>query len=322
MVLFVPRMHAGWFPPFKYFAKKIGLGKMRRRKLLQDIHETQKLLDKSKDVLNLDLLQHKENNEKYTTDQSQQNIIKKNTNARHTMDDDILFKRLAENKRRKEFQRLTGLRKHRGRVKTSPANMMKVKDNLRPKGLKLLNSYVPKLNPTGATAARIKLYGDKVASFQSGGDFRNGNSIKRNMKHKRRSRGDSGYNPTPKHWPPPSYRKEISYVANAGTTITEEKFVRVVTKEEKMRKRNSIENQAKVARRKAIKNALKKSFNSLNAKSKKQQKYMDSDNNDSSILQLSTNRTYNENTNSRNKSGRRRVSFSNNVYVHTIDRKL
>ena len=44
----------GWFPPFKYFAKKFGLGKVKRRRLLQDIDETQKLLDKSRAVLDLE----------------------------------------------------------------------------------------------------------------------------------------------------------------------------------------------------------------------------------------------------------------------------
>ena len=336
----------GWFPPFKYFAKKFGfLGKVKRRRLLQDIDETQKLLDKSRAVLDLESKRQLDSIEENSLSKKNNNkrlITSNNKKTRHSMDDDVLYKRLLENKRRMEFQRLTGVRKHRGRIKTSPATMMKVKDKYPIIGLKSLNNYVPKLNPEGPTASRIKKYKSKVRIFQNGGDFRN--PLRKrddNTQMHKASRGDSSYNAKPKHWPPPLYRKEITYVTNGKNSkitnriVTKEKLVRVVSKEDKIIKRDLMENKAKVARRKKIKNALKKSFSTLNAKSKNYKKYLNRNNKISNIkdnvfnenvaiLQASTkdNRKHYHDNQKHNKSGKRRVSFSDNVYVHTIDRKL
>ena len=80
---------------------------------------------------------------------------------------------------------------------------------------------------------------------------------------------------------------------------------------------------------------MKKSFSTLNAKSKNYKKYLNRNNKISNIkdnvfnenvaiLQASTkdNRKHYHDNKKHNKSGKRRVSFSDNVYVHTIDRKL
>ena len=215
----------GWFPPFKYFARKLGLNRVKRRKLLQNIEETQKLLDKSKAVLNLDY------NEETCRDSSQNrrpDPVRKRKemrrNQRFSLDDDILYKRLLENKRRSSINRYAGLRKHRGRIRSLPANYSTTMQKPSRHELKSLNAYIPKLDPSGPTASRIKDYAEKLSKFQRVADFRKSNDGENeNFKQE--------YNPKPRHWPPHSYQKVVTYVKNddckfsANNTTAKEKLV-------------------------------------------------------------------------------------------------
>ena len=311
----------GWFPPFKYFARKLGLNRVKRRKLLQNIEETQRLLDKSKAVLNLD---YSENSTQNTRSDPVRKRKEMRRNQRFSLDDDILHKRLLENKRRSSVNRSVGVRKHRGRIRSLPANYIPTIQKPSRRELKSLNAYIPKLDPSGPTASRIKDYAEKLSKFQRVANFRKSNDgEKEKIKQE--------YNPKPRHWPPHSYQKVVTYVKNddckfsTNNTTAKEKLVAT---ESRTLKKNIYPNNKKRQRerRKSVKRELNFAIKNAQRQNMQHQIFVDADyvrgkentNTLEGIVQPKKKRGGALRNSQRN--GKRRVSFSSSVYVHTIPR--
>ena len=315
----------GWFPPFKYFARKLGLDRVKRRKLLQDIEETQKLLDKSKIVLNPEYSERPltGTNRNRTPDplRESKELRKK---QRFSLDEDILYKRLVENKRRSSYNRSIGMRKHRGRVRSLPANYVPTKLKPSRHKLKSLNTYIPNLDPSGPNACRIKDYAQKVSKFQSDTDFRKSHNGQK-------GKAMQGYNPNPKHWPPQSYQKVVTYVKigdskfSSYNTTAKEKLIS--TEYRTLRKTDYSNNyKSKREQRKSVKHRLNFAINKIKRQNKHHETFLHGDstagkentNGLEGIVQPQKKRD--EILRNVQRNEKRRVSFSNNVYIHTIPR--
>ena len=190
-------------------------------------------------------------------------------------DDDILYKRLLENKRRSSINRYAGLRKHRGRIRSLPANYSTTMQKPSRHELKSLNTYIPKLDPSGPNASRIKDYAEKVSKFQRVADFRKSNDGEK-IKFKQE------YNPKPRHWPPHSYQNVVTYVKNgdckfsANNTTAKEKLV--ATESRTLRKKiypNS--NERRRERRKSVKRELNFAIKNAQRQNMQHQIFVDAD---------------------------------------------
>jgi hypothetical protein len=193
----------GWFPPYRFglwVAKKFGTGK-RRRRLMQEIDETQKLLDKSKKVLG--------GGEK-AAGGGGKSVAAAGSAAvggRHTLDNvDIV--EMSMRHRNKASSGMVGVRKHRGKAPTGRARRRK-------KSKSFNNSFRPSLQPTGAFKSRIdnfmgsqkQYYDSESAPVERRGKREGGGSTDTPDNSKSaRTRASSSFNSRPKHWPPQGRR--------------------------------------------------------------------------------------------------------------------